>query len=524
MKKIIEFIPNISEGRNIEIINTLVRECKKLENQYYLSLVDYSSDSDHNRSVFTFIGDLEGIEEVSITLCKEAMKLIDLNNHKGKHPRIGAVDVMPYVPISNISIEECVEFSRKIAKRISDELNVPIYLYEYSCTRKWLRNLADVRRGEFEGLDQKMLDVKYLPDFGPSKKHQTFGAIALGVRDFLIAYNVNLNTNDVNIAKRIAKTIRESNGGLKCVKALGIYLKEKDLAQVSMNLTNFNVTSIYKVFDLINKLCEKETSLNKKNICVLESELIGLIPEKALIDTSKEYLKLNCDLNNLTIESKIKNLEFNKNLESSLLDNTVNEFLDKLSSNSPVPGGGSVSGIVASLGEGLIQMVTNFTLNKEKYKDVQDLVIKVLKVSSSNMNKFKELALKDIELYGLVSSKYKLPNKTNEEKQIRKEEINKALMLAKAPPFELLKVIKDSIVTLNKVYKLFNKNLISDFGVACKLLESAADSAYLNVLVNEKAITSPHNVDISIQAITLRDEIREMSNNIYNDIIDIISK
>ena len=512
MRKIIEFIPNISEGKNKDVINALVKACKELENKYYLSLVDYSSDSDHNRSVFTFIGDLEGIEEVSIVLCKEALKLIDLNKHVGKHPRIGAVDVMPYVPLENVTIEECVELSKKIAKRISEELNIPIYLYEYSCTREWMRNLADVRRGEFENIDQKMLDEKYYPDFGPKVKHPTFGAIALGVRDFLIAYNINLNTNDVRIAKKIAKQIRESSGGLKCVKALGIYLEEKDIAQVSMNLTNFNETSVFEVYTLVKKLCEND------NIEIIESELIGLIPNNALINTSKEYLKLNCDLNNLTIESKINSIKLN------ILDKSLNSFLDQLSSNSPTPGGGSVASIVGGMGEGLIQMVTNFTLNKEKYKDVQNLVLSVLLSSSKNLQKFKKLALKDIELYGLVSSKYKLPNKTAEEKQRRKEEINKALMLAKEPPFELLVLIKESINTLNSIYKLFNKNLISDFAVASKLLEAAADSAYVNVIVNEKSISSSGNIDKSTLALNLRDEIRELANKIYNDIVEIILK
>ena len=529
MARLIEFIPNISEGRDKDKINTLINACKEVEKTFKVRLVDYSSDADHNRSVFTFIGDEEGIEEVSLTLVKEAMKVIDLTKHLGKHPRIGAIDVMPYVPLEDATIEDCINISKKVGKRIG-ELGIPVYLYEYSQEREYLKNLANVRKGEFEKLDEKLKDEKYYPDYGPHQKHPTFGAVAIGARNYLIAYNVILDTNDIQVAKKIAKKIRESSGGIKYIKALGIKLEERNLVQVSMNLVRYDITPIFIAFDFIKK------EVKKYGVKISESELIGLLPNDAVSDVCKHYLSLNCDLNNRIIENKIRKLDFmnmEKNeqnkLNKDIFEDTVHDFLDELKSSKPTPGGGSVSSICAALGEGLLQMVTNLTIGKEKYQEYNDLINETITITNISLNKYKELAQQDIDLYSEVSNAYKLPNKTLEEKENRSNEIMKALMKAKQPPMELLKMIKASCLLLDKIYDKFNKNLISDFGVASKLYEAASDSAYLNIIINEKALSQMKNknlinYDTSDDARLLRDEIRVLTSKIYDNVITLIIK
>ena len=246
--KIVESIPNISEGRNREIVESIVDEVRNTEG---CILMNYSSDKDHNRSVISYIGSPKAVEEASFRLMKKALKLIDLRKHKGEHPRMGAVDVMPIVPIKNISMEECIEISKRIGEKVARELAVPVYLYEKSSKTPERSRLEVIRRGEFENLGEKLKDKKWYPDFGKNIKHESGGALILGARNPLIAYNVLLNTSDVEIAKQISKDIRESGGGMKSVKAIGIYLADRNLAQVSMNLTDYRETSLFDVMERI---------------------------------------------------------------------------------------------------------------------------------------------------------------------------------------------------------------------------------------------------------------------------------
>lgn len=281
--KLIESIPNISEGRDKNIIEEIVNQVRETEG---CVLMDYSSDIDHNRSVITYMGTPEAVEKASIKIVKKSVELIDLRNHKGAHPRMGAVDVMPFVPIKNVTMEECIELSKRVGEKIYEELKVPVYLYEKSTDDTERKNLANIRKGGFENFNKKILEDKWKPDFGKRKIHQTAGVIAVGARKTLIAYNVKLDTSDVSIAKKISEKIREKNGGLKCVKAIGIMLESENKAQVSMNLTDYTVTPPHIAVEAIKK------EAKKYNVEILSSELIGLMPMRALIDAGAKYLKL----------------------------------------------------------------------------------------------------------------------------------------------------------------------------------------------------------------------------------------
>ena len=281
MAQIIESIPNISEGRDLAVVEKIVDAVRETEG---CKLLDHSSDPNHNRSVITYIGDAKAVETASVEIAKRAAELIDLTKHTGEHPRMGAVDVMPFVPISGANVADCVELSRRVGKRIADEAGMPVFLYEPSATAENRKNLSVVRRGQFEGMAKKVLEPEWEPDFGGRRIHPTAGVVAVGARPPLIAYNLNLDTDDVEIAKDIAVAVREKDGGYKFVKAMGFMLEDKGIAQVSMNLTDFTVTPIHVITEAVKREAEK------RGVRVTEAELIGLCPLKALTDSAAYYL------------------------------------------------------------------------------------------------------------------------------------------------------------------------------------------------------------------------------------------
>jgi len=283
MHKVIQCVPNFSEGRNTKIINQLIAIAESTPG---VSLADHTSDPCHNRTVLTLLGSPAGIKTAALALAKCARDTIDLTLHQGQHPRIGAIDVLPLVPIKNITMEECIALSKEIGQAIASQLDIPIYLYEESATSEARRNLANIRKSQFEGLAEKMQSPHWRPDYGPPHPHPTAGAIAIGARHPLIAFNANLSTSDINIADKIAKKVRQSSGGLKYCKAIGIMLKEQNMAQVSMNLVNYKETSIFSAIDLI------KTEAARYGVQVVETELIGLAPAKALIDCAQHYLQI----------------------------------------------------------------------------------------------------------------------------------------------------------------------------------------------------------------------------------------
>jgi len=281
MSKLIECIPNFSEGRNLSIVEELADTAGSIPG---VTLLDHSSDANHNRSVFTLAGSPDGIQEAALKLAAKALERIDLTKHTGEHPRMGAVDVIPFVPLRDAAMEECVEISKKVAERIASELNIPVYLYEESALNPERKNLAAIRKGQFEGMADKMKRPEWSPDYGGRTPHPTAGVTAVGARMPLIAFNVNLNTPDVNVAKSIAKIIRGSSGGFKYCKAIGIKLSDRNIAQVSMNMVNYEGTPLYRVFEMIR------TEARRYGVSILGSEIIGLSPAKALIDCAEYYL------------------------------------------------------------------------------------------------------------------------------------------------------------------------------------------------------------------------------------------
>ncbi|MBO8160564.1 MAG: glutamate formimidoyltransferase [Thermosipho sp. (in: Bacteria)] len=299
--KLVESVPNFSEGRRENIVREILSEAEKFEK---VKILDWSMDYDHNRSVVTLVGEPEEIEKAIFDMSKKAIELIDLRDHKGEHPRMGAVDVIPFIPVMNTDMKECIALSKKVAKRIGEELKVPVYLYEKSATSPERENLANIRKGEFEGFFEKIKDPKWSPDFGPNEVHPTAGVVAVGAREYLIAFNVNLGTSNIEIANKIARAVRHISGGFRYVKAIGIELKEKGIVQVSMNLTNYKKSPIFRVFETIKREAQRY------GVPVINSEIIGMIPLKAAVETMKWYLQLDDFDDNRIIENKVLNTYF----------------------------------------------------------------------------------------------------------------------------------------------------------------------------------------------------------------------
>ncbi|MCL2169676.1 MAG: glutamate formimidoyltransferase [Defluviitaleaceae bacterium] len=297
MTKIVKCIPNFSVGRDEGIIEGLAAVVRGTAG---CTLLDYSADASHNRSVFTFVGDVDGAIEAAVALAKFAVENIDMTQHSGEHPRMGAVDVIPFVPVKGVSMDECVELSRQVGERIAAELLVPVILYEESAANEKRKNLAAVRRGEFEGMAEKLAKDLWKPDFGPCAPHPTAGVVAVGARQELIAFNVNLSTNNAEIANNIAKALRGSSGGMKFVKGIGLYIEERDMAQVSMNLVNYPVNALYRVVEMIR------FEAARYGVSIIGTELIGLAPMKALIDSAEYYLQIeNFDFEKQVLENHL---------------------------------------------------------------------------------------------------------------------------------------------------------------------------------------------------------------------------
>ncbi len=296
MARLIECVPNFSEGRNKDIIEQIVDEIRKTEN---VKLLDYSMDADHNRSVVTFIGEPDQVIEAAFKATKVASELIDMTKHTGGHPRMGATDVIPLIPISDVTMEECVEYSKILGKRIGEELNIPVFLYEKSATSRNREDLAEIRKGQYEGMAEKLKDEEWKPDFGPAELNIKSGVTAVGARPPLIAYNVNLGTSDLSIAKKIAKAVRAKTGGFTYCKAIGLEIKERNIVQVSMNLVDYTKTPIFRVFDTI------EREARRYGVNVIGSEIIGLVPMQALVDVADYYLRLENFSSDQILERKI---------------------------------------------------------------------------------------------------------------------------------------------------------------------------------------------------------------------------
>lgn len=484
MRQIIECVPNFSEGRNKAKIDEIVR----IIEQSGVQMLDVEMNSDHNRAVLSFIGEPDKVLEAAFNAAKKAAELIDLTKHKGEHPRIGATDVIPFVPISDISAEECVELARRLGKRIAEELDIPVYLYEAAATRPERENLANIRKGEFEGLSKEIeTNPERYPDFGRPKIHPTAGATVVGVRFPLIAYNINLNTNDVSIAKNIARAIRFRDGGFRFAKALGFELKEEGLAQISINMTNYLGTPLYRVFEMV------KLEAQRYGVSIKESEIVGLVPEKALIDTALYYLQLNRFNENQILEYHLRGTT----KKESLFD-----FLMQLADTTPTPGGGSVAALQGALGAALLAMVTGITLKKNEDQELKGFH-GLLKAEVSG---FYKMIDEDKNAFDEVIKAFRMPQTTEAEKTLRVATIQKAYKNASNVPLAVCERIIGLYQYAGILLKKGLKTAISDVGVAIYTLHSGFLGARANVLINLPSITDVNFVE------TVKNKIADLIN------------
>ena len=431
--QLIECIPNFSEARRPEVIDQIVAAIQSVDE---VRLLDRSSDLDHNRTVLTFAGAAFAVEEAAFRAIRTAAELIDLNNHTGEHPRIGATDVVPFVPLSGATMDDCIAMAKRLGERVGNELSIPVYLYEAAATRPERANLENIRKGQFEGLKAEIeSNPERQPDFGPSKVG-TAGATVIGARNPLIAFNIYLTTDEVDIAKKIAKAVRNSSGGLRHVKALGLMVEGR--AQVSMNLTNFHETPIARVVETIRREAERY------GVGIHHSELVGLIPHEALMDAAVWYTQLD---------------EFDKEqvLESRIVDSSTSppqpktdSFIEELAAPTATPGGGSAAAYAGAMGAGLVAMVAGLTIGKKKYADVE-AEMQAIRVMAENLRKELTQAVDDdASAFEALMGAFKLPKETEEEQKTRNAAIPVATHNAAHIP---LRVAKQAIKVMELALK-----------------------------------------------------------------------
>ena len=472
--KLVECVPNFSEGRRREVIDAIVAEARARN----VKVLDIESDADHNRSVLTFVGDPEAVREAALAVSAKAIELIDLNKHQGQHPRMGAVDVIPFIPISDVTMAECVQLTKDFANEYASRFKVPVFLYEEAATRLDRRNLADIRKGEFEGLRTEIgKNPEKKPDFGPNAIHPTAGATAIGARQVLIAYNVNLATNNLDVAKKIAKQVRGKDGGLTAVKALGFELKDRGIVQVSMNMVDYKASQLFKVFELIRTLADSY------GVQILESEVVGLVPMEALTDSAQFYLQLRGFNNGQILERKLTEIGGNR-----LIDESLAGFVTEVASDKPVPGGGSVSALAGSLAASLVSMVSRLTLKKPEYEKHSARTNEILTESESLQSALLALVDEDSGTFTELLQAYRLPKETDEEKRRRSEEIQRRLKAAAEVPMRTAQKSARALSIARTLAEFGNENALSDLQTAIHLAHAGVLGALSNVSINLAAM------------------------------------
>lgn len=521
MQQLIECVPNFSEGLDLSIIQQITNEVESIEG---VRLLNVDPGKATNRTVVTFVGNPQAVINAAFLAIKKAGELIDMSKHKGEHPRMGATDVCPLIPIANISMEETAKWAQKLGERVGKELQIPIYLYEAAQSNKERSNLSVIRAGEYEGFFKKIKLPEWKPDFGPAEFDAKRGATVIGARDFLVAYNVNLNTTSTRRANSIAFDVREAGrvkregdpingkvvtdasgnsvsipGSLKSVKAIGWFIEEYGVAQISMNLTNINITPLHIAFD---EVCKKAT---ERGIRVTGSELVGLVPLKSLLDAGKYFLQKQQrstgvsekelikiaiktmgldELGPFKPEERIIEYLLKDKADSKLVNMTLTDFADETASESPAPGGGSISAYVGSLGISLATMVANLSSHKkgwdarweefsvwaEKGQNIKDELTKLVDLDTAAFNK--------------IMSAFSLPKGTDEEKAARKQAIQDATKFAIEVPFKVMQLSYDSLTIIKAMAEIGNPNSVSDAGVGALCARSAVMGAFMNVRIN----------------------------------------
>lgn len=509
MQQLIECVPNFSEGNDMNVIRQITDEIEKIEG---VRLLNVDPGKATNRTVVTFVGTPQAVVDAAFMAIKKSGELIDMSKHKGEHPRMGATDVCPLIPIANISMEETARYAQQLAKRVGEEQGLAVYLYEAAQPDKSRSNLSVIRAGEYEGFAKKILQPEWKPDFGPAVFDAKRGATVIGARDFLVAYNVNLNTTSTRRANAIAFDVREAGrniekdgkkinipGTLKSVKAIGWFIEEYGVAQISMNLTNINITSVHVAFD---EVCKKAT---ERGIRVTGSELVGLIPLKAMTDAGKYFLEKQKrsagvsekelikiaiksmgldELGPFKPEERIIEYMLANKADSKLVSMTLSDFADETASESPAPGGGSISAYVGSLGIALGTMVANLSSHKkgwdDRWKEFGDWAEK----GEYYKSELVRLVDADTKAFNQIMSAFGLPKGNDEEKKARAKAIQDATKYAIEIPFKVMETAYASMEVIKAMAETGNPNSVSDAGVGALCVRSAVMGAFMNVRIN----------------------------------------
>ncbi len=550
--KLMECVPNFSEGRDKAVLDAIAASIKSVAG---VVLLDVDPGADTNRTVFTLAGEPEAVVEAAFQGIKKASELIDMSKHHGAHPRMGATDVCPFIPISEMTMEECAEYARKLGKRVGEELGIPVYLYENAASKEEWRNLATVRSGEYEALPAKAKDPAWKPDFGPHEFNAKSGATAISAREFLIAYNINLNTRDKKKAHELALSIRESGkpardesgkllkdkdgnkinvaGLFTHCKAVGWFIDTYDRAQISINLTNYKVTPPFAVLDKVRELA------SDMGLQVTGSELVGLIPKAALVEAGKHYLtKMGestgipekmimetaiqsmglAELSPFDLDKKV--IEYSIARKDSLVDMKVNAFCDLLSTDAPAPGGGSVAALCAAMSGALSAMVANLTIDKKGYEKVQIEAFAIAPQGQDIKLKALECIDKDTDAFYAMMDAMRLPKKTDEEIALRNAELEKCTQAAINAPLETLRLSVQAAELAARISKIGNANALSDAGVAALTALSSAKAAYYNIRINITGITDEtYKQKTLAEAAELIKQCQEICDGVENDLL-----
>ncbi len=519
--RLLECVPNFSEGNDLSIIKQITDQIEAVEGA---TLLDVDPGKATNRTVVTFVGTPDEVLDAAVAAVRKAAELIDMRKHKGEHPRFGATDVCPLVPVSGITMEETVEYARKLAQRIGDELKITVYCYENAAFSEKRRNLANVRAGEYEGLKDKLARPEWKPDFGPQEFNPKSGATAVGARDFLVAYNVNLNTTSTRRANAIAFDVREkgriqrdgdpltgeivrddkgnpvwTGGALKCVKAIGWFIEEYGIAQISMNLTNISVTPVHVAFDEVCKRAEE------RGVRVTGSELVGMIPLSAMLDAGRYFLRKQQrslgipdrdiikiavkslgldDLAPFKPEEKIIEYAIADRTRRKLVDRTVTDFVWETASESAAPGGGSVAATVGAMGAALATMVANLSSHKRGWEERWEEFSRWAEKGKTYHDELLRLIDADTEAFNGVMAAFGLPKGTPDEAAERDRAIQEATRAAIEVPFTVMKTALDSMEVIGAMAEIGNPNSVSDAGVGALCALAAVKGAFLNVKIN----------------------------------------
>lgn len=558
MQQLIECVPNFSEGRDMNIIKQITNEIESVDG---VKLLNVDPGKATNRTVVTFVGTPQAVIDAAFLAIKKAGELIDMSQHKGEHPRMGATDVCPLIPIAHISMEETAKYAQKLGERVGQELQIPVYLYEAAQANKNRSNLSVIRAGEYEGFFKKIKLPEWKPDFGPVEFDTKRGATVIGARDFLVAFNVNLNTTSTRRANSIAFDVREAGrvlregntltgkiitdengnpksvpGTLKCVKAIGWYIEEYGVAQISMNLTNIHVTPVHVAFD---EVCKKATD---RGIRVTGSELVGLIPLKAMLDAGKYFLEKQQrsigvsekELIKIAIKSmgldelapfkpeeRIIEYMLKDKADSKLVSMDLIAFADETASESPAPGGGSISAYIGALGASLATMVANLSSHKkgwdDRWKEFSDWAEK----GQAYKDELLKLVDADTKAFNQIMNAFGLPKGTAEEKTFRQQAINEATKFAIEIPYRVMEVAFESLTLIKAMAEIGNPNSVSDAGVGALCVRSAVMGAFMNVRINAAGYPDKTFVD---QMVSKGRDIEAKTLELEKEILGIVNQ